>query len=501
MFVMEKVSASAYTRSNSIALDAANLNDKKGSKRNGSLFVGKFRLFNHYVHGQFLLLAATEFVALSALMSFLSGWQVEGLGDAIRMLFPPLMLAFFLSSVGLYDTRQRADSAYVLKRIFAALILSTISLYLINVVTVWIRGYPLFTLGITAAAASAIVILLIRAAFYRWVDGILLKRRILVYGTGHRASHINRLRRKADRRGFELVGFVEASSHETGEALVDGAKVVTHQACLSEWAVEHNIDEIIIAMDDRRQSLHVDQLLRCRMSGIAINDMLDFFERERGVIELDLFNPGWMIYSRGFNPDAWRAIKKRFIDLLASVFLITLFSPFILVTALAIWIESKGKGPIFYKQQRVGKNGLPFDVYKFRSMRTDAESSGKVQWAQKNDPRVTRVGNIIRKFRIDELPQLWNVLIGDMSLVGPRPERPQFVDHLNDLNALYGERHRVSPGVTGWAQLCYPYGASDEDSLQKLQYDLYYVKNHSFFLDMYILIQTVEVVLFQKGSR
>lgn len=203
---------------------------------------------------------------------------------------------------------------------------------------------------------------------------------------------------------------------------------------------------------------------------------------------------------KGFTPDALRVLKKRSIDFVVSAVLFVVFSPFMLLTGLAIWLESKGRGPIFYTQTRVGKGGKPFEVIKFRSMRTDAEADGRAQYAVTGDPRITRVGAFIRKYRLDELPQIWNVLVGDMSLVGPRPERPEFVKHLQKVNPLYAERHRLSPGVTGWAQLCYPYGSSDDDSMQKLQYDLYYVKNHGLFLDLYILTQTVEVVLFKKGA-
>jgi sugar transferase (PEP-CTERM system associated) len=499
---MDKVSATAYRQSESLPLNGRSVGKEDTRKRKRSLFVGKFRLFNHFVHGQFVLLATFEFVTLACLMLGISDWKLEGLGDYARMLFPPTLLSFFLAAVGLYDTRQRPHSSYVIKRILSALVLSTLCLVSVNIVWVWFRGYPLFELGVTEAASSALVLFSIRGLFYRYVDGKVLRKRVMVYGAGKRAAYIQLMRRKADMRGFELVGFVSESGVSVDDAIQNSCKDILHDSSeLAAWAKAHQVDEIVVALDDRRQGKRINELLQCKLSGIEVIDMLDFFERERGVIHLDLFNPGWMIYSRGFKPDTWRSFKKRAIDVLASLFLLFIFSPFIVLTIIAILIECRGKDKIFYTQKRVGRDGKPFDVYKFRSMRSDAEAGGKAQWAQKNDARVTKVGEIIRKFRIDELPQLWNVLIGDMSLVGPRPERPQFVDHLEGLNSLYPERHRVSPGVTGWAQLCYPYGASDEDSLKKLEFDLYYVKNHSFFLDMYILIQTVEVVLFQKGSR
>jgi len=256
-----------------------------------------------------------------------------------------------------------------------------------------------------------------------------------------------------------------------------------------------------VALDDRRQSLPTDDLLNCRMSGIDITDTLDFFERESALIQLDLVQPSWLIHADGFKRNFIRSSVKRSFDILVSVFLLVLSAPFMLLTALAILLECGGKGPVFYSQLRVGRNGRCFNVHKFRSMKTDAEADGVARWAQKEDPRITRIGSFIRKYRLDELPQLWNVLVGEMSLVGPRPERPEFVKELHQANPLYKERHRVCPGITGWAQLCYPYGASAEDSMSKLQYDLYYVKNHGLFLDAYTLIQTIEVVLFKKGSR
>ena len=241
--------------------------------------------------------------------------------------------------------------------------------------------------------------------------------------------------------------------------------------------------------------------MNCRMTGINVTDMLDFFEREMGLLQLDLIQPGWLIHADGFKRNLLRSTIKRSFDIIASGLLLLVLLPVIIITAIAILIESGWKGPVLYFQERVGLGGNPFNVIKFRSMQTTAEADGQARYAETNDPRVTRVGSFIRKYRLDEIPQLWNVFVGEMSLVGPRPERPVFVDNLCKINPLYPERHRVKPGVTGWAQLCYPYGASEKDSIEKLKYDLYYVKNHGIFFDFYILIQTIEVVLFKKGSR
>ena len=462
---------------------------------------GKFRVFGHYVHAQFLLLAVFEFimVALISYLVHLAFVVIEqpAMAYVASILLPAVLLSFSLAAMGLYDTRQRQCLVGVLSRLIVAIIFG-ISIT-IGINYFFPHTYGGYAVLPVTALSSLAGLMLIRALFYGFVDGKLLQRRILVLGAGERASYIDKLRRKADMRGVDLFGFIPLDAAE--KSRVSKSRLVFSNGCIRDFAMKHDIDEIVIALDDRRLKLPIKELLDCRMSGIDVIDMLDFFERERGLIQLDLLQPGWLIFAKGFSPDMFRAFKKRTVDIVVSLVLLVIFSPLMLLTALAIFIESLGRGGVLYRQQRVGRNGYPFDVIKFRSMRTDAEADGKAQWAQKNDARVTRVGNFIRKYRLDELPQLWNVLSGDMSLVGPRPERPEFVSRLNHLNSLYDERHRLSPGVTGWAQLCYPYGASDEDSIQKLQYDLYYIKNHSIFLDMYILIQTVEVVLFKKGAR
>ena len=214
-----------------------------------------------------------------------------------------------------------------------------------------------------------------------------------------------------------------------------------------------------------------------------------------------MLHPSWLYLSEGFHLGTFRRIGKRVFDLLATTALLPIALPFALLVSLAIFIESGGRGGVIYSQVRVKRDGKPFNIYKFRSMVTNAEKDGVAQWASKNDARITRVGKIIRKGRLDEIPQLYNVLIGDMSFVGPRPERPEFVKELSERIPYYDVRHCVKPGITGWAQLCYPYGASEHDARQKLQFDLYYVKNHSLFLDFMICLTTVEVVLFGKGAR
>jgi sugar transferase (PEP-CTERM system associated) len=260
------------------------------------------------------------------------------------------------------------------------------------------------------------------------------------------------------------------------------------------------VREIIIAIQERRGGCFpIQDLLECKLNGVKVTDSAAFFEREQGKIRVNSLYPSWLIFGGGFDQSLLRTAIKRLFDVVASSILLIITLPVMIVTALCILLED-GR-PVLYRQERVGKGGKTFMVAKFRSMRNDAEKEGKPQWALTNDPRVTRVGRIIRKLRIDELPQIFNVLNGDMSFVGPRPERPYFVNQLISEVPYYNVRHSVIPGITGWAQVRYRYGASVEDAIEKLQYDLYYVKNHSLFLDVIILIETIEVVLLGKGGR
>jgi sugar transferase (PEP-CTERM system associated) len=242
-------------------------------------------------------------------------------------------------------------------------------------------------------------------------------------------------------------------------------------------------------------------MLDARLKGIDVIDLLEFLERETGKIRVDLVNPGWLIFSPGFRISGVRRVSQRLVDLAVSMVLICLTWPIMLFAAIAIKCEDGPRAPILYRQCRVGKGGRLFQVLKFRSMAVNAEADGKAVWAEENDSRITRVGNFLRNNRLDELPQVFNVLRGHMSLVGPRPERPEFVQELQESIPYYSERHSVKPGVTGWAQLRYSYGASTEDAIEKLQYDLYYIKNQSLMLDLLIILQTVEVVLWGKGAR
>jgi sugar transferase (PEP-CTERM system associated) len=269
---------------------------------------------------------------------------------------------------------------------------------------------------------------------------------------------------------------------------------------LAALAERLQVDEIILAVRERRGgALPVADLLECKLNGIRVLELSSFFERENGHLQLDSLNASWMILGDGFHQGMLRDTVKRMFDVVISLTLLSLSLPIMVLTAAAIKLESAG--PVFYRQERVGQHSRPFTIFKFRSMRMNAEPDGKPRWAKADDDRTTRVGRIIRKTRIDELPQIFNVFMGDMSFVGPRPERPYFVAELNQQIPYYAVRHTIKPGITGWAQVRYSYGASVDDALEKLQYDLYYVKNHSLFLDLMVLFQTVQVVLWGKGAR
>ena len=323
-------------------------------------------------------------------------------------------------------------------------------------------------------------------------------RRILIVGQGCAAEAVGKSLLEAQGSSVKLVGYFPVESNE--ESAVPDDLVVRTSTSLRAVIAAEQVDEIIVAVRDQRgAALPLTELLDCRLQGVRITDLAQFYERTRGEVPVAFLKASYFIFGEGFYRSGGRELRKRVFDVLVSLILLALALPVMIIVALAIKLESRG--PVIYRQQRVGFGGRPFDVLKFRSMRTDAEKDGQPIWASTRDPRVTRVGRFIRLTRIDELPQLFNVIRGEMSFVGPRPERPFFVEQLNQQVPFYGARHSVKPGITGWAQVRFPYGASVEDSVRKLEYDLYYIKNHSFLLDVIILLETVRVVIFTRGSR
>ncbi|MGE5387098.1 MAG: TIGR03013 family XrtA/PEP-CTERM system glycosyltransferase [Betaproteobacteria bacterium] len=324
-----------------------------------------------------------------------------------------------------------------------------------------------------------------------------LQRQILIFGVGSKALQVMETLNRSD-PSAEIVGFYPGPNEEVVK--VPRNEVLSSSRSLIDTVRDLNLSEIVVAVTERRGgALPLRELLDCRLHGVRVFDLASHFEQTMGQIRLDALYAGWLIFGDGFAQGFQRTLIKRVFDIVCAIILLVLACPVMILTTLAIAFESGF--PILYRQERVGLNGQIFNVIKFRSMRADAEKDGKPRWAIAGDNRVTRVGRVIRKLRIDELPQLFSVLKGDMSLVGPRPERPFFVDQLTNKIPFYAVRHSVKPGVTGWAQVRYPYGASVEDAAEKLQYDLYYVKNHTLFLDVVVLFETVWVVLTARGAQ
>ena len=375
--------------------------------------------------------------------------------------------------------------------VFAVFPLSFI-FYIAPELSVW-RGPALLSFLI-----SLLGIFIVRLVFFRVVDQGVFKRRVLVLGAGKNACEISMLEGMPSLQGIDIVGYVHM---DRDPDLIDDKRVIHAECPLRDIVREHQIEEIVLAVDDRRNALPVHEILDCKMDGVTVIDMLTFFERETGKLKLELVNPSWLFLSDGFRISNVSLVLKRSLDILLSLLLLPIALPVMLLVAIAISLESWGQGPIIYSQTRVGDGGKDFRIYKFRSMGVDAEKDGVARWAKKHDARITRIGAIIRKIRLDELPQLFNVIKGDMSFVGPRPERPEFVKQLQEQYPYYRERHRLRPGLTGWAQIRYEYGSKPEDAFEKLQYDLYYTKNCSIFLDLVIILRTIEVVLMGKGAH
>jgi len=465
------------------------------------------RIFQHYWQLPLAVLAVIETVVFffspyvaAALRFDATLPEVEGvLGPMMPrgLLFAAVMFVS-MAAMGLYNSRQRSRLAGLLARVAASVFGGSVFLaflfYLFPDMHIG-RGALLISSAIAFGGA-----MIVRTVFDTLVDDDVFKRRVLVYGAGRRAASISRLRRRSDRRGFTPVLYIPAEGDDLSIGVPEDVRLAG-TADLLTLCRRHRVDEIVVAMDDRRRLFPMDQLLECRLEGVEIVELVSFLERETGKVRLDILNPSWMIFSEGFRQGRIHGTLERIFDVVASLLLLVIAAPLMLLTAIAIKLTEGPRAAIFYRQVRVGQYGRPFKLLKFRSMREDAERDGKAQWAQKNDSRVTTIGAFIRLTRIDELPQILNVLRGEMSFVGPRPERPEFVEELNERIPYYRERHSIKPGITGWAQLCYPYGSSELDATEKLQYDLFYVKNHSLLFYLAILVQTVEVIVWRKGAR
>ena len=433
-------------------------------------------------------------------LNFIAEPDIEKL--TINIFLITLCVLLCSLSVELYEAKLRETFRGIIRRIFVSL---GLTYFIVEILTgTLFRSLDMHSYYLPTAISLNIIALVFFRYFTNRLGLLGLGRvRLVVLGAGERASIIEkRMRRDVDRLGFELLGFVPVP----GDNREDGIKIekIVHvkvDESLRTFLVENDIEEIVIACDQRRGTLPIDILFDCRLRGVEVTDLLDFMERETGQVAVNLMYPSWVIYSNGFNSQNYlRDALDYSLNAILALFVLFFAWPFMLITALIIYLDDgrRTKTSVFYKQERVGHNGKLFKIIKFRSMRPDAEKDG-AKWASKNDNRVTRIGNFIRKYRVDELPQLINVFKGEMSFIGPRPERPEFVEQLVKEVPYYNQRHNVKPGLAGWAQLNYPYGASVEDSMEKLKFDLYYVKHQSLLLDILILIRTVEVVLFGKG--
>jgi sugar transferase (PEP-CTERM system associated) len=333
-----------------------------------------------------------------------------------------------------------------------------------------------------------------RLAYKALICSSSMTQRVMVLGNGRRGMTIASLIASA-KRNYLLVGCVTPAQYDTKEA----SSINTGSDELTSQVIKERVDLLIVAVRQRRGSTPLRGLLDCKLAGVEVVDAPTFYEELKSKLLLEEITPSWFIFSNGFRLNTGRKRFKRIGDILFALIGIICSLPFVPILALLIKIDSKG--PVFLSQIRIGEGEKAFKIYKLRTMKADAESQTGAVWAKKDDHRITRVGKILRKLRIDELPQFYNVLKGNMSFIGPRPERPEFVERLRTIIPYYSERHCVKPGITGWAQVMYPYGASDEDALEKLRYDLYYIKNLSFQLECTVLLETIKVVLFGKGSR
>jgi sugar transferase (PEP-CTERM system associated) len=456
------------------------------------------QLFNRYVSPRGLTVFGCEILLIFgsvAVAARAHGAGTDVVHDVwkIALITGICQLCFYYND--LYDLTIVHSSRELLIRLLQAAGVASILVAVLYVVM------PSLAIGNRIFISSLVIFLLAivgwRLIFNRLAYSSQLEERVLIVGTGPTARTVARQIQAQHDFGYRVVGFID-DADARGQGVLNPATIGAPED-IPRIVTQYQIDRIVVGLADRRGRLPISELLEAKLSGVRVEDATTTYERLTGKILIDGLRPSWLIFSDGFVISRWTRLTKRLFDLaLASVGFL-LAAPLTLLTALAVYLDSDG--PVLYCQERVGENGRTFTVYKFRSMRADAEPAGQPVWARENDDRITRVGRVIRKMRLDELPQLWNVLRGDMSFVGPRPERPFFVEQLAQEIPFYQQRHAVKPGVTGWAQVKYEYGSSIEDAMEKLRYDLYYIKHLSIALDLSIVLDTVKVVIFGKGAK
>ncbi|MBF0181126.1 MAG: TIGR03013 family PEP-CTERM/XrtA system glycosyltransferase [Magnetococcales bacterium] len=472
-----------------------------------SLPAGKLiRIFRHYFSRWSLVLLVIEAVTATVAVYIGVSLRFSGLvhydeiyGDMLfpKALFFAVTILTSLAATGRYQRLMEEGFSGEMLNVGLSFVIAIIAM------SMGFYVFPDLFIG-RGAFAYALVIAFLLLLSVRWfffchiLDLNVLRRRVVVFGTGGNAKLVAETVALSGQSDCTILGYWPVPGQPD---LIDKARILQDGDELPDFVVKNCVDEIVVAVDGPFPAIYMNDIQECKMRGVRIMDLLEFGERERHVINTDVMEVAWWIlHSEGLHQKPWRGAIKKAFDIVISLILMCFAAPVMGLVALAILAESGWRGPIFYIQDRVGFGGRIISVRKFRSMRTDAEQDGVARWASDDDDRVTRVGWFIRKFRIDEMPQFFNVLRGEMSLVGPRPERPVFVDALKKKIPYYAERLRVKPGITGWAQILYGYGASEEDAAEKLKYDLYYVKNHSLFLDLLVLIHTVEVVLFGRST-
>ena len=465
-----------------------------------------FKLFRQYYSAKVVFLFLTESLLITGVL--LASVYIRYSGDSflagniIRGRFFPFeallivgigQLCFYYND--LYDltvVRQQSD---LLLRLMQALLVWGVILAAVSLLSAPLGGLGPDTLLLTVLLTTLLV--------WLWREssgrlGFLFKKRerVLILGSGQVGISLCRKVLARTDLNFEVVGFLDEDPRRVGERLVNPSIIGTIDE-LVDIVEKKQVNRVIVSLPDRRGRMPVDDLLQLRLQGVRIEDAHTLYESVTGRIPLDQLDPSWLIFSNGFNKFRWQLLVKRCIDLVFATALLVISLPFMAV--IAVLIKWDSAGPVFFKQERIGQNGTKFTLLKFRTMRQDAEKNGVPQWAAKDDVRITRAGAILRKFRVDELPQAFNILRGDMSFVGPRPERPYFVDQLEQSLPYYRERHLVKPGLTGWAQIRFHYAGTEREAREKMEYDLFYVKNFSLSFDLAIVFETVKIVLLGRG--
>lgn len=454
------------------------------------------RISRHYIPSHLLVLLVAEAGLVSASISVGLAFDLSRSGPSVTqaVALSPLVL-FMLHFAQLYDANRIYDRRELLLRLTLAFVAAYLLMAALGFLFMQLR------LSRTAYALSFLVafpaVFLLRLAYYHLMRDARRRRRVLLLGSG-RPAQIIADTVNGPNPNYEMVGCLDGHPDRIGET-VNGVRILGSEEDLGWISRVTKSDVIVVAMNERRGTLPLSAILQCKLQGIEVEDWPNFYEKLTGKILLTDLRPSWLVFSDGFRKSPFTMTVKRSMDVvLASAGLLLALPLFPLIAAL---IKLGSRGPVLFRQERVGQNGRVFSLLKFRTMRADAEQQTGPVWALERDPRVTPVGRLLRKTRLDEIPQFWNVVKGEMSLVGPRPERPGFVAQLQERIPFYAHRLSVRPGMTGWAQVKYRYGATVEDAIEKLQYELYYIKNLSIFLDLLILLNTLQVILFMKGSR